>query len=81
MGTLECGVCGKPRNDPTRNWLTIGVCEECAEEQHVRDQEEAGKRLEARQCPECRQMGFVHDADMGIWYCLDCDYETEAYNP
>ena len=77
MGMDECGVCGKTKPNTTRNWLTIGVCKECAEEQHLLDQEEEGKRLNAQQCPECMQMGVVLDEDMGIWYCMDCDYEKE----
>lgn len=84
MGSVECGLCGKTRTDPRFPGvpgIRMGVCPNCAEEQHRLDQEEEGKRAEARQCPECNQMAFVNDPDFGVWYCLDCKFETEELQP
>lgn len=41
------------------------------------EDEEEEEEYSSHQCPECLQMTFKHDEDMGIWYCTRCGHERE----
>ena len=45
------------------------------------EEEEEEDEYSPHQCPECNQMTFKHDEDMGFWYCTSCNYETEEGFP
>lgn len=51
--------------------------EEAEEEEEKAEVTEEEEEYSPHQCPECLQMTFRHDEDMGIWYCTRCGHERE----
>lgn len=49
----NCGICGKPRESPTRGGATNTRCKSCSDKTRASERKNDRKRIADGKCPEC----------------------------